>query len=246
MKPGGRIWLSVERVPAATGAVVTHEIRISVRDAGSGIDPEFLPRIFDMFTQGSSDIEHGRGGLGIGLTLAKNLVEMHEGRIEVHSEGTGHGSEFIVFLPLPDLNAAPEEAPPRANDLQPGVPERRRILVVDDNPDQARSLHLLLELLGHEVRVAGDGPSALAAVEAEAPEVALIDIGLPGMSGYEVATRIRKDSAYDDVLLVAQTGWGQEHDRHRSVEAGFDHHLVKPLDLEALRKILLTSTPRPG
>jgi len=238
MKPGGRIWLSAERVPAPHGSEALHEIRISVRDAGSGIDPDLLPRIFDMFTQGSTDLEHGRGGLGIGLTLAKNLVEMHGGRIEVQSEGVGKGSEFLVYLPLTESRslAAPAAAPgdPVAN----GVPERRRILVVDDNPDQARSLHLLLELLGHEVRVAADGPSALAAVEGEAPDIALVDIGLPGMSGYEVAIRIRERREFDDVVLVAHTGWGQEHDRHRSVESGFDHHLVKPIDLVALQGIL--------
>jgi CheY-like chemotaxis protein len=220
-------------------------VRISVRDAGVGIDPLIQERIFDMFTQGPNEIEHGRGGLGIGLTLAKNLVELHGGRIEVHSEGRGSGSEFVLYLPvaLPVQPSRRPSAPPRE---RTEVATPRSILVVDDNPDQAESLRLLLELHGHQVEIARDGPSALDAIDRAVPDFALVDIGLPGMSGYEVARRVRERPELASVRLVAQTGWGQDSDRVRSKEAGFDFHLVKPIDIDVLEDVLSGATVPSG
>jgi CheY-like chemotaxis protein len=217
-------------------------VRIAVRDIGSGIDPDLEPRIFEMFTQGSTELEHGRSGLGVGLTLARSLVEMHGGRIEVHSAGVGLGSEFVVYLPVASAVPGKKEEEKEPEVAAPNGVPRRRILVVDDNADQAESLRMLLELHGHEVELAFDGPSALAAAIKMEPDFALIDIGLPGMSGYEVARRIRENKELDRATLVAQTGWSQDHDRLRSEQAGFDHHLIKPVDLELLNKIL--ASPR--
>jgi CheY-like chemotaxis protein len=197
-----------------------------------------LPRIFNMFTQGDRPLEDTRGGLGVGLTLVRSLVELHEGSVEAHSKGPGQGSEFIVRLPLapPVLRSEPVAAKP---DGQPARAKPRRILVVDDNEDQVQSLVKLLKLLGHEVDSAHDGLSALETAVAFAPDLALVDIGLPRMNGYEVARRIRANPALQHVMLVAQTGWGQEEDRHRSQEAGFDRHLVKPVEISTLQELLM-------
>lgn len=249
MAPGGRIWLSAERIPPDPSVLdAQEEVRISVRDAGDGIDAELLPRVFDMFAQGSQASESARGGLGIGLALVKSLVEMHDGRIEARSPGLRQGSEFVIHLPIA----------PHAFKGQPVVPDSppaevpveippRRILVVDDNHDQAQSLAMLLRLMGHEVEVAHDGHAAIELAERMVPEMALLDIGLPGINGYAVARRIREQPRLRGMTLVAQTGLGQTDDRLRSQEAGFDHHLVKPLDLDNLQRILasLPSTP-PG
>ncbi len=176
--------------------------------------------------------------MGIGLTLVKRLVEMHGGRVEAFSAGPGQGSEFVVRLPLA------KEFEPVARAAEPAGPgpaakaAGRRILVVDDSRDSAETLQVLLELLGHEVRSAHDGPSALQAAVAFRPQVAFLDIGMPGMNGHEVARKLRRMTETKDVVLVAQTGWGQEEDRRRSAEAGFDHHLVKPVDLSAIEGIL--------
>jgi CheY-like chemotaxis protein len=196
-----------------------------------------LPSIFEMFTQVQGSVSRSEGGLGIGLTLVRSLVEMHGGSVTALSEGLGQGSEFVVRLPL--LQEPPPPAPARGE--QPTrtckVPPRR-ILVVDDNTDAAESLALLLRLVGHEVRTAYDGPTALDVARAQPPDVVLLDIGLPGTNGLEVARRMRQNLGLTDALLVALTGYGQDEDRRRSHEAGFNAHLVKPVDLDALQKLL--------
>jgi PAS domain S-box-containing protein len=226
---GGHIRLSVE--PGRGEAVVR------VRDDGMGIPAELLPQVFELFTQGDRSLARSEGGLGIGLTLVKRLVELHGGRVEARSAGPGRGSEFIVRLrtlaPQPkrdmeDGGRGPSEVPPRP----------RRVLVVDDNEDAAESLALLLRARGHEIRTAHDGPSALSVAEDFRPEVVFLDIGLPRMDGYEVARRLRVQPGREGLLLVALTGYGQDEDRRRAEEAGFDAHLVKPADLEALQRLL--------
>lgn len=230
---GGRIHLQ--------GEVQGSEAVIRVRDTGIGIPPEMLGRVFDMFVQVDGSLTRSQGGLGIGLTLVHDLVRMHGGKVEAHSEGQNQGSEFIVRLPLAEAHApaSPEpRGPLRHETSAPATGGARRILVVDDNRDSAESLGMLLEMLGHEVRVVHDGPSVLQAALTFRPDVVLLDIGLPGMSGYEVARHLRKEGQLGATVLVAVTGWGQDSDRRRSKDAGFDHHLVKPVDLEILKKVL--------
>ena len=227
--PGGRIWLSVQR--EAGSAVV------SVRDSGIGIAPEMLPRVFDMFTQGSIRNRPAQGGLGIGLSLARKLVEMHGGSIEARSGGLGEGSEFLVRLPLPAAQRQTVVAYDRRS--SPGAAmSARRVLIVDDNVDAAESLGALLRLMGHEVRIAFDGHSAMAAASAHLPEVVLLDIRMPEMDGYTVAGQLRKERRLSGVRIVALTGHGHEEDRRKSREAGFDEHLVKPVARDALRTLL--------
>jgi two-component system CheB/CheR fusion protein len=241
---GGQIWLTARR---DVGSRPPGEVIISVRDSGIGIAPELLPHIFEMFTQGDRSLGRTRSGLGVGLALVHSLVRMHGGFIEAQSEGPGKGSEFIVHLPLaPEpspLMGPPAPPPAAASVLQPGTSQAgpfpsRRILVVDDNHDQAQTLGMLLELMGYEVHVEHDGPSAVRAALKMIPEVALIDICLPGMNGYEVARELRQHPELEHMVLVAQTGWGQEEDRQRSRAAGFDYHLVKPVDHLALQNVL--------
>ena len=225
-EPGGRIGLGAWRDG--------DEVVISVRDTGVGIPREMLPRVFDLFAQVDGTRGRAQGGLGIGLMLVRSLVEMHGGRVEARSEGEGRGSEFVVRLPCgADLREAREDEAPPADDLR-----ARRVLVVDDNVDAAQSLSVLLELKGHDVRVAHDGVSGLELARAFAPEVILLDIGMPDVDGYEVARRVRREPALGGALLVALTGYGQEEDRRRSRDAGFDGHLVKPLDVGALERLL--------
>jgi PAS domain S-box-containing protein len=225
----GRIWLTAERHE--------NELVVRVRDTGIGIKLETLPHIFDMFTQVDTSRERSRGGLGIGLTLVKSLVEMHGGSVRAASAGPGQGSEFTVRLPV----AAAVEAPRRdgkAGDPSNTKAPSRRILVVDDNWDAAQSLGMLLKIMGHEVRTAYDGAGGLEVVRTFRPDVALLDIGMPGMNGYELARRLRAQDDLRGMILVAVTGWGQEEDRLRSREAGFDLHLTKPADLAALEGLL--------
>lgn len=208
---------------------------LRIRDNGIGIPPEMLSRVFDLFTQVSSDDERIRGGLGIGLTLVRSLVELHGGSIEAHSEGRGRGSEFVVYLPL----AAPtQDALGGAGCGEQESPIGARILVVDDNRDAADSMRMLLNHFGADVHVVYDGQSALEALAPFKPQVMLLDIGMPGMNGLEVARRVRRSPQGDAVTLIALTGWGQEEDRRNSHEAGFDHHLVKPVDAVGLRRLL--------
>jgi PAS domain S-box-containing protein len=219
------------------------EVAIRVRDNGTGIAPELLPHIFDMFTQADQTLSRSRGGLGIGLTLVRSLVEMHRGRVTVRSAGPGLGSEFTVRLPV--SADAPADPPADESSGADGVPRlpRRRILVVDDNRSNATSLGVLLRALGQDVEMAYDGPAALELVRRRRPDLVLLDIGLPGMDGYEVARRCREDEGTRRIMLVAMTGYGKEEDRRRSQEAGFNAHLVKPVNLEDLQMILTQPDP---
>ena len=239
---GGHIWLSAE-VPkaaeaAANGAAAVPMVVIRVRDTGIGIAPELLPRIFDLFTQADRALDRSQGGLGIGLCLVQRLVELHGGSVEAHSV-LGQGSEFVVRLPLM-LTALPASLALPSPALETAQPTTKgcRVLVVDDNVDAAQSLGTLLGLTGHEVQIAHDGPSGLKAALAMQPDVVLLDIGLPGFDGYEVAQRIRQQTTCKNIVLVALTGYGLDADRQRSQEAGFDHHLVKPARFAEIEKIL--------
>lgn len=211
---------------------------VTVQDTGIGISDDLLPKMFDMFVQG--DRAHlTQGGLGLGLTLAREIVQIHGGTIEAKSAGHNQGSEFIVRLPLADR--IPECNHNRAefgSEIPAAASRSKNILVVEDNKNQAESLARLLTLMGHTVRTADDGRSALEALTEFVPNVALIDVGLPDMSGYEVAQCIRARFEYRHTTLVAQTGWGRHEDLLRARQAGFDHHLVKPIDHELLRRIL--------
>ncbi len=210
-----------------------------VRDNGVGIAADMLTRIFEPFVQSDRVLHHSEGGLGIGLTLVRSLVEMHGGSVTAHSDGQGKGSEFIVRLPaLSQKQPVTVAKTAREEGESLGAVPQRRILVVDDNVDAAESLAMLLRTEGHDVRVAHDGPAALAAIDADPPDLVFLDIGMPVMSGYEVAQRLRQRPGLQNLQLVAMTGWGQEEDRRRSQEAGFDQHLVKPVELDVLRKLL--------
>ncbi|NOT25488.1 MAG: PAS domain S-box protein [Acidobacteria bacterium] len=232
---GGRVWLTVE---PAEG-----EVAIRVRDTGIGIAAEQIPRLFEMFAQVDTSLERSHDGLGIGLTLVRALVEMHGGTVEATSDGAGLGSEFAVRLPALRPVSPPVTAPEVvAGKTSPVV--GRRILVVDDSHDGAEFLALLLQVSGHETRTANDGPSAIEAAETFHPDVVLLDIGLPKMNGYEVCRHIRKQSWGRDMVLIALTGWGQEEHLRRSREAGFDLHMVKPVDHDALEQALASLPTR--
>jgi PAS domain S-box-containing protein len=224
---GGHIWLTAERQGK--------HIEVSVKDNGMGIAPEMLPRIFDMFSQASPALLRAQGGLGIGLSLVKGLVELHGGAVAATSPGLGKGSQFTVRISI-------AETPPTATsntttaDSMDG--HARRILIVDDLKDSADSLARLMRLRGQEVTTAYDGEEALKVAEAMRPEVILLDIGMPKMSGYDVCRQLRQRPWAKDVLVIAVTGWGQEEDRRRTEEAGFDHHLIKPVDPAALMKLI--------
>lgn len=227
--PGGHIRLTAERQGG--------EVIVKVSDTGIGIPADMLPRVFEIFTQGDRSLERSQGGLGIGLSLVRGLVELHGGSVEAKSEGPGQGSEFSVRLAV---HPAPRKAQAAAEDGRPAAPAQRRILVIDDNRDAADSLALLLSLQGNEVRTAYDGLEAVEAAAVFQPDVVLSDIGMPRLNGYEAAHRIREQCRGRRVVLVATTGWGQEEDRRRSTQAGFDFHLVKPVDLAALERLLDT------
>jgi PAS domain S-box-containing protein len=223
---GGQIRLSAAR----TG----HEVVVSVKDTGIGIAPEVMPRIFETFSQATPALERSQGGLGIGLSLVKGVVELHDGRIEARSDGPGKGSEFIVRLPI----VAPQvEAPVNPAAATSPLP-RCKIVVADDNHDAAETLGRLLRLMGNQVRTAHDGQEAVDVVETFQPDIALLDIGMPALNGYEAACRIRQQPGGNAIFLVALTGWGQEEDRRRSYQAGFNAHLVKPVDASALAELL--------
>ena len=211
------------------------EVVISVRDRGIGIPPEKLTQMFELFAQGDRSLARSEGGLGIGLTVVKKLVEMHGGTVEATSQGPGKGSEFTVRLPRAARPAAPApaKAAPTGGEAKPS-----RILVVDDNVDTARGMARLLKLLGHEVAVAHDGPEGIEAARRHRPDFVLLDIGLPGMDGYEVASRLRREECGKDAVIIAISGYGREEDRRRSKGAGIDHHLIKPLDQDALLSLL--------
>jgi signal transduction histidine kinase len=228
-EPGGKISV---KAGLENGLLV-----IRIRDTGVGISPELLPKVFDLFTQAHRTLDRSQGGLGVGLTLVRQLVEMQGGNVEAFSDGLGCGSEFVVKLPAvaEDASSNPNAKEKWNEKTRPGAP--LRMVVVDDNADGAESLAELLEILGHEVFVANDGPSGISIVEEYHPEVVLLDIGLPGMDGYEVARRIRAEMGRGP-MLIAVSGYGRDEDRQLAQEAGFDHHFVKPVQLESLRSIL--------
>jgi PAS domain S-box-containing protein len=227
---GGRIWLTASRQG--------DDALIRVKDTGAGIPPEMLQRIFEMFTQVDHTLERSEGGLGIGLTLVKRLVEMHGGTVEARSDGPSQGSEFIVRLPV----VGETERSPTAADETIPAPAARRILVVDDNQDAADSLGMLLRMIGNEVHTAYDGLEAVGAAATFQPDVIVLDIGLPKLNGYEAARQIRAQQGGAERVLIALTGWGQEEDRLRSKEAGFDHHITKPVEFSTLKKLLAEAT----
>jgi PAS domain S-box-containing protein len=224
---GGRIAVRARREDG--------EVVISVRDNGIGIGADVMPRMFEMFSRGHRETGKHQGGLGIGLALSRRLAQMHDGSLQAHSDGPGHGSEFIVRLPLAD---------PPASSLEPVVTapaailSKTRVLVVDDNHDAGDSLGQVLDMLGAEVRVARDGAEGIEAFASHRPSVVLLDIGMPGLNGYDVARAIRTRFPEHPAKLVALTGWGQDDDRRKAREAGFDHHLVKPAEIESLQKLL--------
>jgi PAS domain S-box-containing protein len=228
--PRGHIWLEVEKE--------NNMVMVRIRDTGMGIPANMLPKIFDMFTQVDSSIEKSHGGLGIGLMLVKSLVELHGGNIEAHSKGTNQGSEFVIRLPLAvSQQRADIQAIEVLKEIATG---KLRVLVVDDNHASAQTLGWMAEMLGHEVQLAHDSISALNMAKSFLPEVILLDIGLPGMSGYEVCKKMREEPLLQHSLIVAQTGWGQQEHRQRSKEAGFDQHMVKPVKIDDLEKLFLS------
>jgi signal transduction histidine kinase/CheY-like chemotaxis protein len=222
--PGGKISIGVSANETS--------VKVRIRDNGAGIPPEFMPYLFDLFAQANRTLDRSQGGLGIGLSVVKKLIEMHGGEVSAHSDGLGSGSTFEITLPRsqPPLTAPIE--------TQPASSAPRRILVVDDNSDAATSLAVLLEMDGHETRTAFASSHALTLAESFEPDVVLLDIGLPEMDGYEVARRLRRSPRGETITLIALTGYGQQDDRKRTQEAGFDAHLVKPVDFAALDSLL--------
>ena len=230
-EPGGSIALVATR----TG----DEVTIRVSDTGIGIEPGKLSQIFGMFVQLDASEQQIQAGLGVGLTLVQRLIEMHGGSVEALSEGAGKGSEFVVRLPALPSTAMPTLAPESAVIDRPQA--RRRILVVDDNLDSAESMAMMLQLSGHDVAMAHDGLEAVKLAQEFQPDVALLDLGMPKLDGYEAARAIRRQPWGQGMMLVALTGWGQAEDKRRSREAGFDAHLVKPVDFDALEKLVATT-----
>jgi two-component system, chemotaxis family, CheB/CheR fusion protein len=234
---GGQIQLSLD----CDG----NEAVLQVRDTGIGLPPEMAEMVFEPFTQVDPSPDRAQGGLGIGLTLVRRLVDLHGGRVAAFSEGLGRGCEMTVRLPT--LAEAPQPAAPEPQEIhRAGNGPKRRVLAVDDNVDAANTMAMLLGIAGHEVRTAYDGSAALAAAQAYGPEIVLLDIGLPGMDGYEVARRLRAIPELERCVLVALTGYGQEEDRRRSSAAGFDYHLVKPVDPQSLTELLSACLPSNG
>ncbi len=226
--PGGRISLSGGR--DGDSALIT------VTDNGVGIAADVLPRIFDLFTQGGMSVDRAQRGLGVGLALVERLVKLHGGEVTAASGGFGKGSQFTIRLPAVQSHRQP--APERQVPHQPDAVKHCRILVVDDNEDSVDSLAMLLRMLGYEVNTAGDGETALVAAEDFRPDVAVLDIGLPKMTGYDLAKLMREKPWAKDMVLVALTGWGREQHRTLSIDAGFNHHLTKPVEFDVLQQIL--------
>jgi signal transduction histidine kinase/CheY-like chemotaxis protein len=222
---GGAISLSVH--------AIEHEVRFVVRDNGAGIEADMLPQVFELFMRAEQAVQSTEAGLGIGLTIVKRMVELHSGTIQAYSDGAGKGSTFIMTLPA--RHAPPETV--KIVDEEP-VPQSRSVLIVDDNADSAESLAMLLELYGYRTAVSPDGPSALAHCRQSRPQVAILDIGMPGMDGYELARRLRAEHADAQLMLIALTGFGDEAVAQKAKAAGFDHRLVKPLDLKMLQALL--------
>jgi signal transduction histidine kinase len=233
-EPGGNIWIRAERE--------NDQIILRVRDNGIGIAPAMLPRVFDLFSQGTRALDRSQGGLGIGLTIVKSLIDLHGGLVEAHSEGLGTGSEFVIHLPAAKPAAAAEVTAearvPKDGASDESLAPRRKIFIVDDNRDAAEVLGEALEASGYLTRIAFDAPSALETVESFHPDAMLIDIGLPVMDGYELARRLRANPQLASARLIAVTGYGQESDRRQALEAGFNEHLVKPIDFARLEALL--------
>jgi CheY-like chemotaxis protein len=225
---------------SVTAVRARHSVVCEVKDSGSGIAPELLPKVFDLFVQSQQTLDRARGGLGLGLTIVKNLVTMHGGTVAAESAGVGQGSAFTVCLPAVDARPA---AQPASGTSRSSARKRRRVLVVDDNEDAAAMLAETLNAFGYTTAVAHDGPAALRTAEQFHPDTALLDIGLPVMDGYELAERLQEQLRGRDLLLVAITGYGRDSDKQRSRDAGFHHHFTKPLDLDALTKLLREETP---
>jgi CheY-like chemotaxis protein len=211
------------------------EAVLQVRDSGVGMAPELMPRIFDLFTQAERSLARSQGGLGIGLSLVQRLVEMHGGKVAAQS-ALGQGSEFVVRLPT----TAQPQPPSSATETGLQAALSLRVLVVDDNLDAAEGLALLLRESGHEVRTAFDGPSGVETALDYRPDVVLLDIGLPGLDGYQVVRQMRQQPDLQSIVMIAITGYGQESDRQQALEAGFDYHLVKPVHIEQVHKILVS------
>jgi PAS domain S-box-containing protein len=229
---GSQIWLTVQREG--------NQCAFSVRDSGMGIEPALLPHVFDLFTQGERSLDRSQGGLGIGLALVKRLTELHGGTVEVQST-PGHGSEFVVRLPMLRPDAAPLPAPVAPVEQ---LRERHlRVLAVDDNVDTVTTMSMLLTAYGHCVRTAHDGRAAIQVALEFLPDVVLLDIGLPELNGFEVAERLRQEPTLAHVVLVAMTGYGKDSDRHRAMQAGFDHHMVKPVSFDEMAKLLASVGP---
>jgi CheY-like chemotaxis protein len=224
---GGHIWFTADQD--------CDEAVVSIRDNGIGIASDVLPRVFEMFKQAEPILERSSGGLGVGLTLARRLVEMHEGRIDIRSQGPGQGTEIEIRLPITTTMVANVIEPER-----PGVtaPRSFRVLIVDDNVDAAEMLDLLVSGLGHTTKLAHDGAVALTTAAEFAPDVIFLDVGLPVINGYTVARRLRESPEFNHVHIAAVTGWGQEEDRRRAREAGFDSHFTKPLSPAVLEELL--------
>jgi len=228
--PGGRIEI---RVTSEQGQAV-----LTVEDTGAGITPALRAQVFDLFVQGERGLDRAQGGLGIGLTLVRRIVELHGGTVDVASAGTGKGSTFVVRLPAGPM---PAVAPSRS--LAPVASSARRVLVIEDNDDAREALRLALELEGHDVLEAEDGPRGIDLALGKRPHLALIDVGLPGIDGYEVARRLRAVAGERRAYLVALTGYGQPDDRARALASGFDAFMVKPIDSDALRDVLKALPP---
>jgi len=232
-EPGGTITILAERLE--------NEVLLRVRDTGSGIDPQLLPQVFDLFYQEQQSVDRSQGGLGLGLAIVKNLVGLHGGRVSAASGGRGQGSEFSVWLPLA-LEAVQDQETFEVTSTPPQLGQLR-ILIVDDNIDNAELLAIALSLQGHTIQVAHDGLEGLEAVQSFLPDIAILDIGLPAMDGYELARRIRQLPALKEIRLLALSGYGQPEDRERSLKSGFDLHLVKPVDFVDLNAALVGHLP---
>jgi CheY-like chemotaxis protein/anti-sigma regulatory factor (Ser/Thr protein kinase) len=228
-EPGGRVWLSV--------GLETDVATIRIRDTGVGISAELLPTVFDLFTQANRSLDRSQGGLGVGLTLVRRLVEMHGGSVEAHSSGAGQGSSFTVRLPALERLTEQRNIVHVPNGVQSNGP-RRRILVVDDNRDGAESLAEMLGMLGNEVEQAHDGIEAVRKASEYRPEIVLMDVGMPRMNGLDATRRIREQPWGRSMTIIALTGWGQDADRALSKDAGCDGHLVKPVNLTELERFL--------
>jgi CheY-like chemotaxis protein/anti-sigma regulatory factor (Ser/Thr protein kinase) len=222
---GGVISLSVHAIEG--------EVRFIVRDNGVGIEHDMLPQVFELFSRAEQAVQSTEAGLGIGLTIVKRMVELHSGTIQAYSDGVGRGSTFIMTLPAREFAPMPVTPEPAAP-----PPVSRSVMIVDDNADSAESLSMLLELYGYATSVASDGPSALIQFRQSMPQVAILDIGMPGMDGYELAQRLRAEHPDADLMLIALTGFGDEAVARKAKLAGFDHRLVKPLDLKVLQALL--------